>query len=38
MNNTERFQYYFQLLKESLLQIKEDEDRKLVESDIDSLA
>ena len=37
MNDTENFDHYFQLLKESLPQVKEEEDRKLVESDMQSL-
>ena len=37
MNDTENFDHYFQLLKESLPQVKEEEDRKLVKSDMQSL-
>jgi hypothetical protein len=37
MNDKENFQKYFQLLQDSLSQIKEEEDRKLVVSDIASL-
>lgn len=37
MNDTENFQKYFQLLQGSLSQIKKEEDRKLVESDMASL-